>query len=109
MLFKSYCFAHNSVGIDPEVNAAHQQYLQGMCEDFVLNMVNMVRKAAGKRKRAPDALVEECLQHIQTAQVKCASFRGREETLEVYIFLWSSVIMDCTYVVYILNRVPLMR
>ena len=52
----------------------------------MLNMVNMVRKAAVKRKRAPDALVEECLQHIQTAQVKCAIFRGREETLEVYIF-----------------------
>ena len=72
------------IGINPDDNNEHKEYLEKMCEDFVNIMIEMIDKAVAERKKVDDPVVEECMQQIRFCQAKCEGFHGREDTLEVY-------------------------
>ncbi|XP_021375216.1 NACHT and WD repeat domain-containing protein 2-like isoform X2 [Mizuhopecten yessoensis] len=79
----SYSVSWTDKGINPEVTE-HKKYLRKLSDDFVKAVTGMITASIKEREASSntDPLFTECLQHIRFCQQKCATFHGRETTLD---------------------------
>ncbi|XP_068761739.1 NACHT domain- and WD repeat-containing protein 1-like [Montipora capricornis] len=79
---------------DGGINASdrlHEEYLNNFCKKFQLDVERLIDRSlqhAANEKARQSSLYKEVLHHAWFCQHKCASFRGREDTLNsVRVFL----------------------
>ena len=79
--FSVLCF----IGIDPLVSHEHKTYIDKLCEDFENYMKHKIQEAIIDKQKSEDAdpLCNEILQHTVFCQLKCKSFHGRKDTVQV--------------------------
>ncbi|KAK3749594.1 hypothetical protein RRG08_020155, partial [Elysia crispata] len=74
-----------TLGISPDSNPTHREYLTKLCEDAEKRLMTLCQKAFTQRARVTtrDPLFQETLQHLTFCQSKCEAFHGRAESLQL--------------------------